>query len=134
MCIRDRNKRRILFDEADRLGITKIALGHHMDDIIETTLMNMCFHGEISTMMPVQGFFGGALSIIRPMCQVKEQEVKRAITLLDCPVFETTCPRKDLNRRAAIKQMVNELARINKRVRENIFNAPDRIKSDYLPF
>jgi len=128
-----RNKRRILFNEAGRLGIRTIALGHHLDDIIETTLMNLFFHGEISTMMPVQEFFKGKLRIIRPLCEVKEKEVARAVKILGAPVFSADCPRKAVNRRIVIKEMVNKLAKTNKQVRENIFKAPWRIKKDYLP-
>ncbi len=54
-----RNRKRILFDEATRIGARKIALGHHMDDIARTTLMNMFFHGELSTMMPGAAFLRG---------------------------------------------------------------------------
>ncbi|MEJ2664969.1 MAG: ATP-binding protein [Spirochaetia bacterium] len=60
-----RNKKRILFEEAKKLGIGKIALGHHLDDFIETTMMNMFFQGEFSTMMPVQSCFNGRIKLIR---------------------------------------------------------------------
>jgi tRNA 2-thiocytidine biosynthesis protein TtcA len=128
-----RNKRRILFDEADRMGAKKIALGHHLDDIIETTLMNLFFHGSFATMMPVQEFFKGKLHIIRPLCEVKEKEVERAARLLDCPVTAVDCPRKHLNRRVEMKQLIRSLSRINKQVRENIYGAPWRINREYLP-
>jgi tRNA 2-thiocytidine biosynthesis protein TtcA len=129
-----RNKRRILFNEAEKLGIQKIALGHHMDDIIETTLMNLFFHGEFATMMPVQDFFKGKIKIIRPLCEVKEREVNRIAELLDCPVTAIGCPRKEINRRIVMKEMVKNLSKLNKRVRENIYGAPWRINKNYLPF
>jgi tRNA 2-thiocytidine biosynthesis protein TtcA len=128
-----RNKRRIMFDVADREGVRKIALGHHMDDIIETTLMNLFFHGSFATMMPVQEFFGGKLKIIRPLCEVKEKEVHRAARILGCPVAAVDCPRKDENRRVEMKEMIKRLHRINRRVRENIYGAPWRINHEYLP-
>jgi tRNA 2-thiocytidine biosynthesis protein TtcA len=128
-----RNKRRILFDTAQRLGISTIALGHHMDDIIETTLMNLFFHGSISTMMPVQQFFSGKLKIIRPLCEVKEKEVARAARLLACPVVSVDCPRKATNRRVEMKAIIAQVNHMNKRVRENIYGAPWRINKEYLP-
>jgi tRNA 2-thiocytidine biosynthesis protein TtcA len=128
-----RNKRRILFNEAEKLGIGKIALGHHMDDIIETTLLNLFFHGSFATMMPVQNFFNGKLKIIRPLCEVKEKEVERAARLLSCPVISLDCPRQALNRRMEMKEIVKKLNRLNKRVRENIYGAPWRINANYLP-
>ena len=55
LCSRLRRKR--LFEIADELGCRKLALGHHKDDIIETLFMNICYAGEISTMVPSQTFF-----------------------------------------------------------------------------
>ncbi len=128
-----RNRKRILFDEAEELGIHKIALGHHLDDIVETTLINLFFRGEISTMMPVQDFFGGKLQIIRPMCEVPEREVERAGKILDLPVVPVRCPKGGISDRLFVKDMVKRMARKNKHVRENIYRASWNIKTDYLP-
>ncbi len=87
-----RNRKRILFDEAARVGARRIALGHHMDDIARTTLMNMFFHGEVATMMPVQQFFGGALAVIRPLCEVRESEVARLPRGCSFPSLPNRCP------------------------------------------
>lgn len=128
-----RNRKRILFEEIARLGTSKIALGHHMDDIIETTLINLFYHGQFATMMPVQKFFGGAASIIRPMCRVPEAMVTNLSTFLQLPVISIDCPYRDTNIRAEMKQIVRKLAHANKRVRENIYRSPWNIVHEYLP-
>ena len=89
-----RNRKRILFNEAERVGARTIALGHHMDDIARTTLMNLFFHGEISTMMPVQKFFGGTIAIIRPLCEVRENEVARLAARLHLPTAPEPMPER----------------------------------------
>ena len=128
-----RNRRRILFDEADRVGARKVALGHHMDDIIETTLMNLFFRGEVATMMPVQEFFDGRLRIIRPMCEVREREVLSFARRLELPTVSIDCPRKDLNRRVVMKQVIRGLEKVNRSVGENLYKAPWNLNRDYLP-
>jgi tRNA 2-thiocytidine biosynthesis protein TtcA len=128
-----RNRKRILFEEAHRLGIRKIAVGHNLDDIIETTLMNLFFKGEIATMLPVQRFFDGQISIIRPMCEVEEREVLRLMKVYPLPVFDIHCPRKADNRRLFFKDLIKQVKRINKHVKDNLYNAPSRINRDYLP-
>ena len=99
-----RNRKRILFDEAGRQGARKVALGHHLDDVVETTLLNLFFRGEFSTMMPVQEFFGGKLSIIRPLCEVEERDVERLARHYPLPVIAASCPRKDVNQRFAAER------------------------------
>jgi tRNA 2-thiocytidine biosynthesis protein TtcA len=128
-----RNRKRILFREAEKLGISKIALGHHRDDIIETTLMNLFYRGEFSTMMPVQRFFGGRMQIIRPMCEVGERDVERLSRVVDLPVFSVDCPRNNRNHRLVFKEIIRKMERLNRHVRENIYNAPWRINPEYLP-
>ena len=128
-----RNRKRILFEEAKRLGLRKVAVGHHLDDIIETTLMNLFFKGEIATMLPIQDFFNGQIKIIRPMCEVEERDVLRLLKIYPLPVFDINCPRKPDNQRAFFKDLIRQVKRKNKHVKENLYNAPWRINKDYLP-
>lgn len=128
-----RNRKRILFDYLRAQGVRRLALGHHMDDIIETTLMNMIFHGAIATMMPVQEFFSGDLTLIRPMCLVKEQAVERIAEFLDFPTAKADCPFHETNIRARIKPIVREMVHLNKQARENLFRAPSNLNTEYLP-
>jgi len=128
-----RNRKRILFDEAARVGAGKIALGHHMDDIAATTMMNLLFHGEVATMMPVQRFFGGTLSIIRPLCEVRESEVARVAARLGLPSAANRCPNSTLNRRLLMKELFRQAERVNRHAVSNVYGAPWRIRRDYLP-
>jgi len=129
-----RNRKRILFDEAVKLGIKKVALGHHLDDIIETTLLNIFFRGEVSTMMPVMSFFGGKMEIIRPMCEVHEREISRVADIAGLPVVPIRCPKKGITLRNNIKEIIKQVSHLNKNVKENIYRAPWHIKKEYLPF
>lgn len=128
-----RNRKRILFDHAERVGATKIALGHHMDDIVETTMINLFFRGEFSTMMPVQGFFGGKLHIIRPLCEVREAEVRRICRRLDLPSLTNQCPRAATNQRVLMKEILRTVSRVDRNAVSNVYGAPWRINGEYLP-
>ena len=128
-----RNRKRLLFSEAQARGFTKVALGHTMDDVVETTLMNLFFGGEFATMMPVQSFFEGDLLVIRPMVEVTEKEVERFRKRIDLPVISSRCPHRLTNRRVLMKEIIGQLQRVNRKVRENIYRAPWKINWDYLP-
>jgi tRNA 2-thiocytidine biosynthesis protein TtcA len=128
-----RNRKRILFGEAERVGATRIALGHHMDDIARTTLMNLFFHGEFSTMMPVQEFFGGKMRVIRPLCEVRETEVNRVARRLGLPAVPGRCPRADRNQRLLMAELLRQVSRVNRHAVSNVYRAPWRINAEYLP-
>jgi tRNA 2-thiocytidine biosynthesis protein TtcA len=128
-----RNRKRILFTEAHRIGATKIALGHHMDDIARTTLMNLLFRGEFSTMMPVQEFFGGALRIIRPMCEVREAEVEKFARRLGLPAAPSRCPNSEKNQRKLMAELLRQASRVDRHAVSNLYGAAWRINKEYLP-
>ena len=127
------NRKRLIFDEAARLGFRTIALGHHLDDIAETTMINLFFRGEFSTMMPVQRFFGGKVQIIRPMCEVRGAEVARVARRLDLPAVPTRCPNAEKNRRGLMRDILRQVSRVDRNAAANVYGAAWRINRDYLP-
>lgn len=120
-----RNRRRILFEIAQKEGYRLIAMGHHLDDLVETTMMNLFFRAEFATMNPVQEFFDGKLYVIRPMIEIHEQTTKRLSEVYDLPTIKPVCPYDQTNIRANLKPVVKELCQINKLTREHVFNAHD---------
>jgi tRNA 2-thiocytidine biosynthesis protein TtcA len=128
-----RNRKRLIFDEAARLGFRTIALGHNLDDIAETTMINLFFRGEFSTMMPVQRFFGGKVEIIRPMCEVRAAEVARVARRLGLPVVPSRCPNAEKNQRSLMREILRQVSRVDRHAATNIYGAAWRINREYLP-
>ena len=130
LCSRLRRKR--LFEIADELGCNKLALGHNKDDIIETLFMNICYAGEISTMMPSQSFFQERFTLIRPLAFVDEDVIRRFAKEKGCPDFINPCPSATVSKRQEIKRLLQKLYRSNRKVKGNIFRAMSHVKTDYL--
>ena len=82
------NRRKALFEVAAKLGCNKVCLGHHLDDIVETILLNLFFQGEISAMNPKQELFKGKITIIRPLCYTEED----LIPVPEIPLFPLFLP------------------------------------------
>lgn len=118
-----RNRRRILFEECEKRGISIIALGHHLDDLVETSMMNLCFRGNFSTMQPVQPFFGGKIQMIRPMIEIHESRLKQLAKYYDLPVVKPVCPFDQANIRSQLKPLIQQLTHMDKFTREHIYHA-----------
>jgi tRNA 2-thiocytidine biosynthesis protein TtcA len=130
LCARLRRKR--LFKFADGLGCTKLALGHNKDDIIETLFLNICYAGEISTMVPRQELFNGRFIVIRPLAMVDENSIRRFATSQAFPDYVNPCPSAGTTKRSGIKAMLDGLYRTNRKVKGNIYRAMSHVKMDYL--
>lgn len=130
LCSRLRRKR--LFEIADELGCNKLALGHNKDDIIETLFLNMCYAGEISTMVPSQTFFQNKFTLIRPLAFVEERVIRRFAEESGFPDFINPCPTSRVSKRREINLLLKQLYRSNRKVKGNIFRAMRRVKTDYL--
>lgn len=126
-----RNRKRILFDLAAEWGWDRVALGHHLDDLVDTTIMNLAFRGSFTTMLPVQEFFEGKLHIIRPLCEVPESMIRGITEYLSLPVENIGCPYKDSNLRARVKPIVQALSHIDKKTRQHIYQAFWKSKDDF---
>jgi tRNA 2-thiocytidine biosynthesis protein TtcA len=91
------------------------------------------FYGrEISTMVPNQKIFGGKLHIIRPLAYLGEELIKKYSRERQFPTVENDCPTSRKSRRMYVKNLLNELAKENKDIRDNIFKAMSHVKPDYL--
>ena len=133
MCARMR--RGHLYNKAQELGCNKIALGHHFDDVIETTLLSLFYGAEIKTMMPklYSDNFPG-LELIRPLYLVKEKDIiawkdYNNLSFLNCACSFTlaTDNSEDKSKRKEIKLLINNLRLKNKDIDHNIFKALDNI-------
>ncbi|OPY67838.1 MAG: tRNA 2-thiocytidine biosynthesis protein TtcA [Syntrophorhabdaceae bacterium PtaU1.Bin034] len=126
------SRRKVLFSLMGKMECSKLALGHHMDDIVETMLLNLLFNGEIGTMKPYQEMFKGKFHIIRPLAYVQEKELKRVAAKLELPVIKSQCINGETSKRRMIKGMISEMERHNRNVKKNIFRSLQRVREEYL--
>jgi len=126
------NRRKALFEAANRFGCTKVALGHHKDDIVETILLNLFFQGEISAMAPWQELFKGKIILIRPLAYVEEHMIKRFAKEEKLPHTTCACPNSITSNRTRMAGIIAELKKVCPEVKTNIFKSVKRIKEDYL--
>lgn len=134
MCARMR--RGYLYNKAKELGCNKIALGHHFDDVIETTLLSMFYGSEIKTMMPKlhSDNFPG-LELIRPLYLIKEQSIiswkkSNNLTFINCAckfTERTANSTENISKRKEMKELIQSLRKVNKDIDYNIFKALDNI-------
>ena len=130
-----RMRRGYLYSKAKELGCNKIALGHHYDDVIETTLMGMLYGAQIQTMMPKlhsTNFEG--MELIRPMYLVREEDIMHwrdynGLHFIQCAChFTDTCSscREDgtsASKRMETKQLIAQMKQVNPYVEGNIFKS-----------
>lgn len=131
-----RMRRGYLYSKAKELGCNKIALGHHFNDVIETTLLSMFYGSEIKTMMPKlhsDNFEG--LELIRPLYLVKEDAIItwknfNKLTFINCACrFTENCMILDdgTSKRKEMKNLVKSLKKVNPNVDNNIFKSMDNV-------
>ncbi len=128
-----RLRRTALFEEAGRLGCTKIAFGHNLDDLIETFLINIFYGSQVATMLPRQPFFGGEITVIRPLALLDSGTIRRFHQKRSFPVTVNPCPSKDSGKRQEIRELLQELYRKNRKIRGNILHAMHNVNLEYLP-
>lgn len=126
-------RRKALFDTAQQLGCNKIALGHHKDDIVETLLMNIIFQGAFATMPPALKMDKFDMTIIRPLCLIREDEVQQYAIIREYRKVPKLCPYEKESSRAKVKHLVKEIEALNPEAKDSIWSAMQNIKFGYLP-
>ncbi len=126
-------RRKALFDLAQELGCNKLALGHNKDDIVETLLMNLVYQGAFATNPPLLSMEKFPLTLIRPLCLVKEDELRQYALLREYRQMPKLCPYERESSRAEVKNLIEELQRLNPDVLDSVWGAMENIKTNYLP-
>ena len=136
-----RMRRGCLYSYAKEIGCNKIALGHHFDDVIETTLLSIIYGGEIKGMMPKlhsDNFEG--MELIRPLYLVREKDIKawakyNDLNFLNCACRFTeknTIEHNENSKRLEIKKLIEKLEDKSKFVPYNIFKATENVNLDMM--
>jgi len=129
-CARLRRNR--LFAIAEKQGYSKMAFGHHKDDILETFFINLLYAGNISTMVPKQELFNGRMHIIRPMAYLEKKDILEIAAAANIIPVKNPCPQDNDSKRQEARSIVAELSQLNPKVKSNIFAALSNIRQEYL--
>ncbi len=128
-----RLRRGILYETAVELGATKIALGHHRDDIIETVLLNLFYSGQLKAMPPKLYSDDGRNTVIRPLAYCAEDDIAEFAEMLEFPIIPCDlCGSQENLQRKKMKRLIQSLHDDNPVVRGNIFAALGNVRPSHL--
>ncbi len=119
-------RRGALYGTAKELGCNVVALGHHMDDAVETLLLNLFFEGQIECFSPVTNLSKTGVKLIRPLIYLPEKDVRYFAKRADLPVIKSPCPANGNTEREEMKRLVSDLERKYKGLRHRILGAMQR--------
>jgi tRNA(Ile)-lysidine synthase TilS/MesJ len=116
-------RRKAVFNLAQELGCNKIALGHHQDDLLHTCLMNQFYQGRFDTMPALLKMRKMPLSIIRPLCMVEEQDLRRYAELRGYEKQVKLCPYETASHRDDMRRLFDQIQQMNPEARHSLWNA-----------
>ena len=128
-------RRGILYKKVEEYGYNKLALGHHFDDVIETTLINIFYSGSVKTMTPEVDSTSGKLKVIRPLIYVEEKDIinytrKNGILAMNCGC--TIEAGKTSSKRKEVKDLLSDLEEKHPGIKKSVFNSMRNINLNYV--
>ena len=126
------NRRKAIFTYAKEHGFTKVALGHHQDDILTTLLMNMIYEGSIQTMPPKLKMEHYPIEIIRPLCLVPEAMIKDEAQNQGFEKQKTPCPYDRVTKRKEVNDLFHQLEDMNPEARYSLWHSMKNIHPKLL--
>lgn len=125
-----RMRRGSLHDAVKELGCNKVALGHHYDDAVITTMLNLFFQGHFACFSPVTDLSRKGLTMIRPLIHAREKEVKAFVRRANLPVIESPCPEDKESERAYMKTYLGDFDHKHRGLYPRIIGALERGEID----
>ena len=126
------NRRKALFTLAVKHDCKKVALAHHLDDVVETYLMNLFFHGKISAMPAKLNMFEGKFHLIRPMVYIEEKTIRQYVSKMKIPHSTCICPAFKKSKRKFAEELLVKLEKECPQVKINLFRSMKRVEHDYI--
>jgi tRNA 2-thiocytidine biosynthesis protein TtcA len=128
-----RLRRGILYTAAERLGATKIALGHHREDTLETFLLNLVYSGRLQAMPAKYRTDDGRFEVIRPLIECAEADIAALATALQFPILPCNLcgSQRDL-KRDAMGALLTQLESMNPHVRQSMLGALSNVRATHL--
>ena len=123
-------RRGALHNVAKELGCNKVALGHHMDDVIETYMLSSLYEGRLHTFSPVTYLDRKDLYLIRPMIYSEEHQIRSYVKAHQLPIVNNPCPANGYTKRQYVKELLASLQKENREVKSNLFGAIKRAQLD----
>lgn len=121
-------RRGILHDTAKELGCNKVALGHHLNDVIETFLLSLFYEARLNTFSPVTYLSRKDLYLIRPFIYVYEKEIIGEVNKLALPIVKNPCPANGETKREYMKNLIKQIEHDIPFAKDNIIGAIQNIE------
>ena len=116
-----RARRRTLLEAAEGLGSNLVALGHHADDVVETWLLALFYTGTAEVIPPLRSYFEGAVTVVRPLYELRRRELQRLARLAGMPAPMGGCVREEEARRGKIRAALASFGRDQDVVRRQLY-------------
>lgn len=127
-------RRGLLHNVANELCCNKVALGHHLDDAVETFYMNLWGEGRIGCFSPMSYLSRKDLYLIRPMILASEAQVQRAVNSLALPIVKSVCPADGVTHRQTMKEFVTQMSQKDPAFRQKMLGAMQQANvNDWAP-
>lgn len=123
-------RRGALIDTAKSLGANKLALGHHLNDAVETFMLSLMYEGRIGCFSPITVYEDNGISVIRPLIYATESEVRSLVKAENLPTSKNPCPNDGHSRREEMKNYLSMFDKEHRGLYKRVLGALERGELD----